>query len=100
MAHDTAHSDDPRRKLAPVHLLLEEPRAKELIAHFSRQVVLETLQQTLGKEVFRMGRREDIFTTLDATIELIRERMEDEHFLAQVVDKVGLDYIARRVFGV
>ncbi len=41
------HGDDPRRKLAPVHLLLEEPRAKELMDDFSRQVVLEALQQAL-----------------------------------------------------
>jgi dissimilatory sulfite reductase (desulfoviridin) alpha/beta subunit len=54
--------------------------------------------QTTGKEVIRMGQKSDIFKTLDATISLIREKQEDEHFLAQVVDKVGLDYITSRVF--
>ena len=54
--------------------------------------------QTLGKEVVRIGRRDDIFKTLDATISLRKEKQEDEHFLAQVVDKVGLDYITSRVF--
>ena len=54
--------------------------------------------QTVGKEVFRMGQKEDIFKTLDAVVTLIKEKMSDEHFLAQVVDKVGLDYITRRVF--
>lgn len=55
--------------------------------------------QTIGKEVFRNGEKNDIFKTLDAVIELIKEKQTDEHFLAQVVDKVGLDYITRRVFG-
>ena len=54
--------------------------------------------QTLGKEVFRIGQKDDIFKTLDAVISLIKEKQEDEHFLAQVVDKVGLDYITSRVF--
>ncbi len=31
--------------------------------------------------------------------EFTKEKQEDEHFLAQTVDKVGLDYITRKVFG-
>jgi len=54
---------------------------------------------TIGREVFRMGERQDIFKTLDAVVSLIREKQDGEHFLSQVVDKVGLDYINRRVFG-
>jgi dissimilatory sulfite reductase (desulfoviridin) alpha/beta subunit len=54
--------------------------------------------QTVGKEVFRMGHKDDIFKTLDAVVSLIKEKQEDEHFLSQVVDKVGLDYITSRVF--
>ncbi len=54
---------------------------------------------TIGKEVFRMGERQDIFKTLDAVVSLIREKQDGEHFLSQVVDKVGIDYINRRVFG-
>lgn len=54
--------------------------------------------QTIGNEVIRMGQKSHIFKTLDATISLIREKQDDEHFLAQVVDKVGLDYITSRVF--
>ena len=54
--------------------------------------------QTLGKEVVRIGQKNDIFETLDATMSLIKEKQEDEHFLAQVIDKVGLDYITSRVF--
>jgi hypothetical protein len=52
----------------------------------------------VGKEVFRMGHKDDIFKTLDAVVSLIKEKQEDEHFLSQVVDKVGLDYITSRVF--
>ena len=35
--------------------------------------------QTLGKEVFRIGQKDDIFKTLDAVVSLIKEKQEDEH---------------------
>jgi NAD(P)H-nitrite reductase large subunit len=54
---------------------------------------------TIGREVFRMGERQDIFKTLDAVINLIREKQDSEHFLSQVVDKVGIGYINQQVFG-
>jgi len=53
---------------------------------------------TIGKEVFRMGERQDVFKTLDAVVSLIREKQDKEHFLSQVVDKVGIDYINKQVF--
>lgn len=31
--------------------------------------------------------------------EFTKEKREDEHFLAQTVDKIGLDYITSKVFG-
>lgn len=54
--------------------------------------------QTVGKEIFRIGTKEDIFKTLDATIEMIKEKQENEHFLAHVLQKAGIEYITSRVF--
>ncbi len=53
---------------------------------------------TVGKEIFRMGEKEDVFKTLDAVIEMIRENQENEHFLAHVLQKSGIEYITSRVF--
>ncbi|RMF97993.1 MAG: 4Fe-4S dicluster domain-containing protein [Candidatus Schekmanbacteria bacterium] len=54
--------------------------------------------QTIGKEIFKMGSKEDIFKTLDAVIEMIKEKQDKEHFLAQVLQKAGIEYITSRVF--
>jgi len=43
-----ADLDDPRRKLTPVYVLLEEPRIQSLMAEFSRPVVLEAVQEAMA----------------------------------------------------
>ncbi len=43
-----ADLDDSRRKLTPVYVLLEEPRIQDLMARFSRPVVLDAIQETMG----------------------------------------------------
>jgi L-seryl-tRNA(Ser) seleniumtransferase len=86
-----AHPDDPRRKLIPVYVLLEEPRIQALMATFSRVVVLEAIQEAL--ESFRRELEgEDCPPTADEIVARIQDnvrRVEGQR-LRPVVNATGI----------
>jgi len=88
---NSSNATDPRRQLAPVSVLQEEPRVKALIQLFSRLVVLDAIRDTLAA-----ARQECQPGTNPPALPAILERIEEavqHHELARlrpVVNATGI----------
>jgi L-seryl-tRNA(Ser) seleniumtransferase len=91
MKHENETYDDPRRSLPSVSHVLEDEAVGELIAHFSRPIVLDAIRTVLDRLRTGIGAGE-LSPSMDAIIEMVKIILGDGEFqrIRPVVNATGI----------
>jgi L-seryl-tRNA(Ser) seleniumtransferase len=91
MSEDPSSADDPRRRLTPVYVVIEEPRVRDLMARFSRTVVIEAAQEAMAsfRSEFRPDAGPPPMDAIVARVEAIVAGIERDR-LRPVVNATGI----------